>query len=222
MKSRPNVFVAALVLACSGPAMASVQVDVTFTGDNVARGFLQNGTDVQEFTLGSSNRFNWKKADTVSLNLLPSESYQIVFNVLNVGEPNSGNPAALLAQITGDMLGGPISTSSSWQIAAYDPNVQVTDFNASTWSDAIPAMGGTNYPQSFNGGHNIWKNNSGAAIAGISSSADWIWDGTTGSQTTSGLWLRTTIETVPEPGSILVWSLIGLTVLGGVYWRRRK
>jgi hypothetical protein len=151
-------------------------------------------------------------------------SYQLIFHVQNVGGISGGNPAAFLAEITSSPPGqvtGDLLTSINWMYApyeAYDPDT--LDFNDMTWT-AVTEFGN-------NGGPNIWGDvregtsyGGARAVPGISTDAQWIWaKDNFGGLKQADLWIRGVI--VPEPCSLIVWSLIGGFGIGGAWLRRKK
>jgi len=212
-KARWLAAVAVLVLAVGGAqTLASVMVDVTYTGDNVVEAFYQDGSSPVAIAVGP-NANNWHIADTATLDLEYGD-YQLIFRVSNLEGPGSGNPAALLAQISGPVVGDLLS-SSSWDYALYDGTTP-TDFDTLDWNAATE--------WGNNGGPNIWTSVHGGPVAGISTSAQWIWDDINfggGEDFHAELWLRAEFSAVPEPASIAVWSLLGgLGLIVG--WRRRR
>ena len=180
----------------------------------------------------------------MSVTLLPDHNdYQLIFRVYNdtTTQPSNSNPAGFLAQVTAQVAGQITSgadtllTSSSWSYAV-DPLQGVgdnTDWAALQWHSAETwAIGGND---ASNGGNNIWSSVNGRPIAGISSAAQWIWGSKNGDGLFSNgvddpqnwLFIKTTISTgsdagapVPEPATILVWSLLGAASwLGMRVWR---
>jgi hypothetical protein len=131
-------------------------------------------------------------------------------------------------------------TSSSWQYA-----LDTDHGNAGLAPPTDGWLGATQWaylqsnPQggsSLNSGPNIWSQN-GGPIAGISSNANWIWGDKNGEQLgplgnpdpENWLWLKGTFttvgaaqEAVPEPVSLIVWSVLGLGGGLGVMRRRRR
>jgi hypothetical protein len=164
------------------------------------------------------NAGNWRIADTAVLQDLSwGHEYQVIFRVANyVSEgQNDGKPAGFLAQIAGTgVAGGPVLTSSSWQVAVDNPALDYED-QVLTWGPA------TVYGK--NEGPNIWTQN-GGPVAGIDLSAEWIWDNRNYSQLAHPyLWVRGTFTTaVPEPGSVLIWSLVIVGSVACARWRRKR
>jgi hypothetical protein len=145
--------------------------------------------------LGSTTGFDdWRTATTITLDLDVGTHY-LAWQVGNYGNPNSGNPAALLAEIFWqDEVN---YSSTSWEIY---------DF---TTGDTIAAA--TEY--GLNGGNNIWNSVNRGAVSGISGNAAWIYTADNFADADSSAWIRTsvTIVDVTEPGPL---ALIGLGLLG--------
>jgi hypothetical protein len=229
-------------------AAASVTVNVTYTADNVTAAVVEDGSSPEFYSPGA-NAANWKQADTLALTLEGQDTYQVIFRVNNDTTvsapghqggtqyaPGNNNPAGFLAQITGAIEGGQLLSSSLWEYAI-DDGTTPADFNSLTWHLATAwgwtASGNTGSP--YNGGTNIWTSNNGGPISGISTSAQWIWGPHNGIQLGDSqyaaenyLWIRATIATqsgiiVPEPATILVWSLLGAASwLGMRVWRQGR
>jgi hypothetical protein len=225
----------AVLLVLVAQTQASITVNVTYTGDNILGAFYQDGSSPTSITLGG-NAGDWQVADTATLTLDLNDTYQLIFEVKNqidAADPlGPGNPAAFLAQISGNDVHGqlltsglPSSVSVTWEYAFADlTQPPPTNFNLLTW---YPATEWGN-----NGGSNIWTSVHGGPISGISTSAQWIWAGVNFEDLAdpikdpnleyNNLWIKGVINTIPEPASILIWSLFGLgTMFGLRVWRRR-
>ena len=105
-------------------AQASISLSVTYTGDNFVKAFyVSDGTTMSSNLISAhpSNN-NWQQPTTAVLNgLSPGTPYTLYFRVWNDGPyGSSGNPAAFLAEITGDVTGN-LVTNSSWEWAL-DPS----------------------------------------------------------------------------------------------------
>ncbi len=113
--------VLAAVLGCTGSAQASIELTITYTGDNVVSAFYKNGAAPERVDItGNPNNGNWRLADTVTVSgLKPGTTYQFFFQVHNEGPAACWNHAAFLAEISGHAAGKPsaLATSNSWDYA---------------------------------------------------------------------------------------------------------
>jgi len=203
-----KIFIFAVVLFFGITSAASaIPVEVTYTADNVVNSWYQNGGSPIAQAVGP-NAGNWQNADTFTIDLAPGSTYQLVWEVSNIGGTSGGNPAAFLAQIDlGDSL---IVSSSSF---LWDDAGDVTDFNDSTWNWEATTEYGTN------GGANIWNSVNGGPVAGIDISALWIWSDTNFAQLEQShifIMAEFEIAPVPEPMTILLLGtgLVGLAGAG--------
>ncbi len=181
----------------------AVPINMSFTADNVVEFYLlgdvsSGGTALQAYG-DSANDLNWKTANSATIDLAPGK-YDLIFQVSNIGSAGSGNPAGFLAEINGTSSGD-VLTDSSWLAAAatFNPANAVFDVSATEYGN--------------NGGANIWTAVNPGPIAGISTSAQWIWDASN-TQSPETIFLKTSFS-VPEP-SILVLlggGLIGLSLV---------
>jgi hypothetical protein len=106
----------------------------------------------------------------------------------------------LLAEILWD--GNANYSSSSWEV--YDQS------NGNFLANA------TEY--GVNGGNNIWGNNLGGPVSGISTNANWIYTANNFANADSSAWFRTSIS-VPEPG---ILGLFGMGLFGLAMARRKR
>ncbi len=186
-------------------------INVSMTADNVLSGGVCVDTtctsiDSNWSDLGSmANSDTWTSSDTVSFNLNPG-TYAFAWLVENKGSLSSGNPAALLAEVSVD--GSAVLSSSDWEV-----------FNNTTGASIANA---TEYGTNGESGI-IWTNALGGPINGISTSASWIYTANNFSNADSSAWIRTLVE-VPKTQvdvsapSILVLATLGALLLAG----RRK
>ena len=112
-----GLFVVVILAGMFGTAFASVQVQVTYTGDNVVAGFYKDGSDPQAVG-GFQPVTNWRDPQTMTVDLDSGHTYQLIFRVYNNESEGqvfggSGNPAGFLAEVTGLVASGSIVTSSA-------------------------------------------------------------------------------------------------------------
>jgi hypothetical protein len=177
-------------------------------------------------------------------------TYQVIFRVQNNNDGGLpfgvvGNPAGFLADLK---LSGYLSPptpllssggSDTWQWATDAGKgvgaVTTSTITSLTWSNAVAWDYSTSGPtgNAYNGGNNIWGYQSGL-IPSISTSAQWIWSDSNGvdlgpaspnESAENYLWIKTeiTVQPIPEPATIIVWSLLGVgSWLGMRVVRRRR
>jgi hypothetical protein len=231
------------------PANASVTVQATFTADNVTSAFFKDGGGPVDLTGSiSGNLGDWQAAKTATFILASGatpHTYELLFRVNNNQLPASDlNPAGFLADLVFSGYLPPLNrvssgllpdTTGTWQYAidTYQggaiPGNLATYFSSLTWNSATEwAVGGT---QANNGGNNIWTTVNSGPISGISTSANWIWGPNNGAQLAEAgnvaenyLWIRTLVPVppVPEPATIIIWSLLGCLGISISWWRRKK
>lgn len=199
------------------PAMAT---SVTLTG----RSTCDNDYELHvggQTVLGDNN---WKTAESWSVDL-PYGQFVVAVKGWNAGNYSTGNPAAFLAELAlppealfGDLGGQTLVTDGTWKYAVGvgSPDWTSPAFDDSGWQAA--ALYGTN------GGSSIWRSVNGGPVAGVSTSANWIWSQVPAD---SPVYLRrvfTIVPAVSEPpvpepitGVTLFAALAGL----GRYVRRR-
>lgn len=194
-----------LFLASAGVAYA-IPITINMTADNIVNNgglcFDATCTGGSNWsTLGGvANADDWQQSGTVVLDL-DAGTHWFAWNVTNLGDAGSGNPAALLAEILWD--GGANYSSSAWE-----------HFNVST---GATIAGATEYGS--NGGANIWTTTNGGPVAGISTSANWIYTANNFANADPEAWFRTSITVVPEPSTL---TLLGASLLGFALFRRRQ
>lgn len=217
------------------PVEGAVDVDVTFTGDNVVESFYFGAAGVAPSPVdltGASNLSDWDAADTISVSVNESEDYSLYFRVTQ--HPTVGfsyrNPAAFLADISvGDTLLSSTSANWLWASGFDDLGKDITDpanVNASGWAPVTAWAaneGDAKLLVTDTSLKDEWNLQGDDPVQGISDSAQWIWGGDNFNvgQPVSEQWLKTTVSVVPEPSAIAIWSLMALLGLG-LATRRRK
>jgi hypothetical protein len=232
----------AALLGCAGSAQASIDLTITYTGDSVVSAFYKNGAAPERVDItGNPNNGNWRSADTVTVSgLKPGTTYQFFFQVHNEGPAACWNHAAFLAEISGHAVGNPsaLATSDSWDYVVdpykgvQDPDGNPPPVDESLWARATEYADYGKYYEINGGRSEDGGNNIGGSFAGqiknISSEARWIWGPHNGAQLKDFpeekyLWLRATITTgLPEPSTLIIWSLLGAAGMGLSVWRRRR
>ena len=218
-----------MMLGMTGLAHAS-SITATYTADNDIDALylvdLGNNT-IQSFTVGP-NATNWKASDSITLSSLTAgTAYELIWVAQNEGgvtptnsNPWLGNPAAFLGQITGDIVGGSMysSTGSSWNFAVVSSGTSSATTLPTTWTPVTTEFG-------TNGGDNIWESVNGRKIRHISTSAEWIWSN--GNNPYVDIMAEFTTSpasggpsSVPEPAAMILFGT-GLAGLAGVLQRKR-
>ena len=218
-----------MLLGMTGLAHAS-SITATYTADNDIDALylvdLGNNT-IQSFPVGL-NATNWQASDSITLNSLTAgTAYELIWVAQNAGgvtptnsNPWLGNPAAFLGQITGDIVGGSMysSTGSSWNFAVVSSGTSSATTLPTTWTPVTTEFG-------TNGGDNIWESVNGRKIKHISTSAEWIWSN--GNDPYVDIMAEFTTSpasgdpsSVPEPAAMILFGT-GLAGLAGVLQRKR-
>ena len=138
---------------------SALSITVTYTADNVVDAWYQNGSSPVSLTPGT-NANNWRLADTATLTLDPGTSYEIVWQIENIGDAGDGNPGAFMAQISpADLLADSSLALSSaiWEVAVVYEGADPTLF----WENA-EEYGANDDPTTI-----WWKNNENSPVAGI-------------------------------------------------------
>ncbi|MCI4410055.1 MAG: PEP-CTERM sorting domain-containing protein [Thiotrichales bacterium] len=194
-----------------GSAFAATNFTTSFTSDNFVNSFSYavNGVSNAVSLSGIANLNNWTKSSALNLSIASGSAYDFVWSVSNQGKASASNPAGFLAQFN---LGGTDYFSSN------APMWTVSKNGGKTWTAATLA----NVVSPFNGGSNIWTNANGGPIAGISTSAQWIWDGVNNvASTPKDILVKATVVSAVPEASMLAMMGLGLLAMFG-FARSRK
>lgn len=194
---------AALALAAglAGSAQAA-SVTVSYTADNrILSWYVFNNATSSISNFFGADDGNWQTAESRTVDLGPG-SYTLYFVVQNDFPGGAGNPAGLLASVSGPVTGATF-TSPAWEFTNL----------LNPWSAA------TGYGIN-DGSPSIWNTVNPGPIAGISGAAQWIWGASNGSFSApqAGI-LRGSFQVVPVPPA--AW-LMGSALLALASLRRRR
>jgi len=228
--SLKSILVAAALISTAAGAHATATLTGTLTADNAFNAYLSTspGTLGTEIASGT----NWQSVQTLAAQTLtPGTTYylQIVaWNYDNSATPGTiaganlpGNPDAFIGSFsligTGfEFANGGTSLNTDtadWQSAV----VASPSYDTSNWS----APGGTPVSFATNGDtSSIWYGADGGPLAGISSTAEYIW-GSAPATDTGESFFSTEIRAsaLPEPAA---WALmmVGVGAMGAMLRRR--
>mgnify|MGYP000897579234 FL=1 len=218
MKKSLSGLVAGLCLVGLANFSNAATVQLTYTADNFVGAWWVNGM-AQEL---GTNASDWTKQDTISLSLVDGTDYSIVWFLGNAngktpsqnGTVPGADPAAFLAKITGDIVGGNIYTNDDgdWSAVLAPPpdNIDPQDFPNWTWDNI--------YVTSF-GSYGVSPWSTKAGLSGFDANSEWIWK----SGKDASIYLMTSFKTtgtspVPEPATMILFG----TGLAGLAAARRK
>jgi len=208
----------------TGIASAS-SITATYTADNATDGVYLIDLATKVVSVGNMTT-DWRDTGSTTFgNLAPNQEYALLFHAYNyltdsdhtvTAATNNifgSNPAALIAQLTGDIIGGPVFSSGTWEYSLSDLSNSANNAFAifNNYTNPIVSTYGAN-------GVSPWGN-----VGNIDSSALWIWSGQADSMSGNdgSVYLMTEFKTspVPEPATML---LFGTGLLGLASVIRRK
>ena len=191
-----------------------VEVEVTYTADNITGSWFQNGGSPTSLPLGP-NANEWWNADTQTLNLDINHNYQLIWQTKNSSSSSSG-PGGFLAEITSPVPieGSSLLSSANWEIFVQYGSLETpANFDLLAWSAA------TEWGQ--NNGSAFWRK-----VAGIHDDAQWIWgpdnfDMPKAPGPNDAVFIRAMVHPTPVPSAMLLLST-GLLGLEAIRRTRRK
>jgi hypothetical protein len=208
-------------------AHAATSLTGLVTSDNRFTAYISTNDSVLGAEIGSAN--NWWVPGALNATLDAGVTYFVHIVADNYYGPSDmagGNPAAILGELNLSGSGHKFANGGTTLLTG------VANWRALVAGPAAHGPGSTNQLNnpwvaptaaptfvSNNAGPNIWtQNNGGNPIAGISSSADWIWQSP---DTTGQVFFSTTITAVPEAGT---WALmiVGFAGMGAALRARRQ
>lgn len=192
-----------LTLLVSSFANAGV-FETSFTSDNRVTGFsyFVDGVETSVDVSNLAGVNSWRQSSQLSLNVGSGNEVQFVWETLQNGQYETGNPTAFLAEFSFDN-NQYLTDNIVWEARS--------EATGNQWVQAVLNFG--NGTDAYNQGDNIWGTR---APVDISNQAQWIWDGvsTVGDET---IYYRATVQ-ASAPSTI---ALAGLVMVFLAY-RARK
>ncbi len=185
--------------ATAGPVVLSANV----TCDNQFYFYVSSSPTAQGTLVDSGTDFQVDYPATVNLT---SGTWYLQFVGINTGPYSASNPGALLGSFSLSGIGATFSNGTQSLVTnTTDWVVSKNGFGVSTYT---PTSYGTN-------GVGPW-----GTIAGISSSAQWIWDSNPDYLATD-LYFTTTLTVLPEPAAPWFWVGLGIVLFASSATRTR-
>jgi hypothetical protein len=226
----------AAVLVSAASVANATTLDLTITTDNAFSVYLSTSPTALGTLIGSGPAAgnDWQTPVTLSATLAPNETYFIEIIGTNWNtttgypqygpgtSPSGNNPNALLGSFS--LVGGGYVFSSNLSTTLLTNTATFSGVGASnntSWTDPI---GSPTQSYGTNGGNNIWTSAHGGPIAGISTSAQWIWsdpDNMNYADFVTGLQFVGNVNPTPLPGALPLLAG-GLGFIGFVANRRKN
>jgi hypothetical protein len=237
MKIGRVLTLAAIGFAAPISAQAASVLNFSVTADNAFQIYLSTDNS-QLGTLVYSNyglpASQWGTSFQFSANLTaPVEYVQVIGSNYTPGNglwPDPGTPNG--TSPNPDAFLGQLSISSGYVFAANGTTSLLTNSSPGQWygvdvTDNVNWTTPTNPVQNFglNGGNNIWGNDLGGPVSGISTSAYWIWslpdNAAYADLSTEIISSTSDIGGAPLPAAFPLFAS-GLGAMGLLGWRRKR
>jgi hypothetical protein len=184
----------------------------SITADNSFEIYLSTDNSTAGTLLGSGT--NWvMDYQGSSIELSPGQVYYIHVVAHNSAPSSLGNPAGFLGDFS---LNG-----TNFQFAN---GTQSLSTNTTEWQTSATGWSAYGSPTSFGANSNsstVWNSYNGGPISGISGSAQWIWTADGGASVVDN-YFTATIQSIPEPSTIMLLGCGGLGMIGIARAKHRK
>lgn len=202
MKTKELLLISAIsATSMIATSVQAIDFNTTFTGDNEVLNFsyTENGGSATSYdlsTLSAAGLQNWGVSSSLSLlGLANNTTYEFIWEV-----ENYSGPSGFLAEFTLGSDSYLSSDSSMWEVSN----------DGITWSNV------TSYGTNSISDPNIWP-----SIAGIDTTAEWIWGDSNNTPGEDLFFKASVVSPVPEPSTYAL-MIGGLGLVGFMAARRRK
>lgn len=212
MKKIIAITVAMAMLGIASIASAS-SFSITFTADNILTDFTistNGGTAVAVDGFSTAaNLDEWRASDSLNVDLVEGNSYELIWRVENVGAASDSNPFAFLADVSSTWT-STMATDATWEVATEVGGTPGTWTSATVYAynSGLLADGS---------GTSIWYNSLGSGVSGISDAAAWIGSDDYPGNESNAMYVRMSFTATPIPAA--AW-LMGSGLLGLLGVRR--